>query len=48
MNKHQKRTKLTADNDAPGSFLLLIGTVVIRPGGTLWAGPIPPADGYKL
>jgi hypothetical protein len=31
MNRYLKRTKPPADNDAPGSFLLLIGTITTRP-----------------
>jgi hypothetical protein len=38
MNRYQKRTKLPADNDALGSFLLLISTITTRPGSTPWAG----------
>jgi hypothetical protein len=47
MNMYQKRRKPSADNDAPGRFLLPTSTVATRPGGTPWAGPVPLADGYK-
>jgi hypothetical protein len=47
MNMYQKRTKPSVDNDASGSFLLLIGTIATRSGGTPRVGPVPPIDGYK-
>jgi hypothetical protein len=47
MSRYQKRTKTPADNDALGSFLLLTGTVAIRPGSTPQASSVPPANGYK-
>jgi hypothetical protein len=47
MNRYQKRTKPSGDNNALGSFLLPTSTIATRSGGTPRAGPVPLADDYK-